>query len=122
MTSESIFDHVAFHVEPSKFDDTVAWYLAALAPLGITKQIEIPGRAVGLGVTAPSPRAASFWIGAKEGANITGLHLAFKAKDHETVDKFHAEALKAGGTCNGKPGLRDYHPNYYGAFVLDPAG
>jgi len=29
----------------------------------------------------------------------------------------------AGGRDNGAPGLRpQYHPNYYGAFVLDPDG
>ena len=39
------------------------------------------------------------------------------------VDAFHAAALKAGGKDNGKPGVRKmYHPNYYGAFVLDPDG
>jgi hypothetical protein len=38
----------------------------------------------------------------------------------------HAAALKAGGTDNGPPGLRDtaqgYPPGYYAAFVLDPDG
>jgi predicted lactoylglutathione lyase len=39
------------------------------------------------------------------------------------VDDFHQAALAAGGTDNGAPGLRPhYHPNYYGAFVLDPDG
>jgi predicted lactoylglutathione lyase len=39
------------------------------------------------------------------------------------VDAFHAAALKAGGTDNGKSGLRpEYHQHYYGAFVLDPDG
>ena len=43
--------------------------------------------------------------------------------DHETVDAFHEAAVKAGGTSNGEPGIRTmYHPNYYGAFVLDPLG
>jgi hypothetical protein len=29
----------------------------------------------------------------------------------------------AGARDNGRPGLRpEYHPNYYGAFVLDPDG
>ena len=36
---------------------------------------------------------------------------------------FHAAALAAGGRDNGAPGLRvEYHPTYYGAFVLDPDG
>ena len=32
-------------------------------------------------------------------------------------------ALAAGGKDNGEPGLRpQYHPNYYGAYALDPDG
>jgi len=39
------------------------------------------------------------------------------------VDAFYKAALAAGGKDNGAPGLRlNYHPNYYGAFVLDPDG
>ena len=45
------------------------------------------------------------------------------AQDRATVDAFHAAALEAGGTDNGAPGVREiYHPNYYGAYVLDPDG
>jgi hypothetical protein len=36
------------------------------------------------------------------------------------VHAFHAAALKAGGTENGAPGLRE--PNYYDAFAFDPDG
>lgn len=43
--------------------------------------------------------------------------------DRAAVDAFHRAAVEAGGTCNGKPGLRpEYHENFYGAFVLDPIG
>lgn len=49
-------------------------------------------------------------------------HIAFQAADDETVRRFHAAALAAGGRDNGPPGLRDYHPGYYAAFVLDPEG
>ena len=46
------------------------------------------------------------------GAQIYGL-----------FDAFHRAALDAGGKDNGAPGLRPhYHPDYYGAFVLDPDG
>ena len=39
------------------------------------------------------------------------------------MDAFHAAALSAAGKDNGAPGLRpDYHPDYYGAFVIDPEG
>jgi catechol 2,3-dioxygenase-like lactoylglutathione lyase family enzyme len=64
--------------------------------------------------TAQSPAALG---------ELTGrIHLAFQGKDRETVHRFHAAALAAGGRDNGAPGERAYHPGYYGAFVLDPDG
>jgi len=54
---------------------------------------------------------------------LTGRHhLAFQAADRAAVDAFHAAALAHGGTDNGAPGERPYHPGYYAAFVLDPDG
>jgi catechol 2,3-dioxygenase-like lactoylglutathione lyase family enzyme len=51
------------------------------------------------------------------------LHLAFRANSNETVHRFHAAAVAAGYSDNGPPGARpQYHPGYYAAFVLDPAG
>ena len=51
------------------------------------------------------------------------MHVAIAADDRATVDAFHRAALAAGGKDNGAPGLRpQYHPDYYGAFVLDPDG
>ncbi|KAF2870684.1 hypothetical protein BDV95DRAFT_65983 [Massariosphaeria phaeospora] len=117
----NMLDHVNLFVHPSKFDDVVNWYLAALAPLGYTKQIDYPGQAAGIGL--PSDPVSGLWITAKDTGNETGIHIAFRAKDHETVDKFHAEGVKAGGTDNGAPGLRaTYGPHYYGGFVMDPVG
>ena len=115
-----MLDHTGLIVPADQFDSVVKWYVAALAPLGYEKRMEIPGRAVGLG---PAPHDMPFWIGVKEGVQATGVHTAFKAQNHEVVDKFHEEATKAGGKCNGTPGIREqYHPNYYAAFVLDPLG
>lgn len=54
---------------------------------------------------------------------LTGRHhLAFQARDRETVDAFHAAGCAAGGQDNGAPGERPYHPGYYAAFLLDPDG
>lgn len=50
------------------------------------------------------------------------VHLAFQTDTRKTVDAFHKAALAAGGQDNGKPGEREYHPGYYGAYVLDPDG
>ena len=64
--------------------------------------------------TADSPAALG---------NLTGRHhLAFQARDPAMVDAFHQAALASGGTDNGAPGERGYHPGYYAAFVLDPDG
>ena len=54
---------------------------------------------------------------------LTGRHhLAFQAKDRATVDAFYKAGLASGGTDNGPPGERSYHPGYYAAFLLDPDG
>ena len=54
---------------------------------------------------------------------LTGRHhLAFQARDHAMVDSFYKAGLAAGGTDNGAPGVRPYHPGYYAAFLLDPDG
>lgn len=54
---------------------------------------------------------------------LTGRHhLAFQTQDRAMVDAFYKAALAHGGTDNGAPGERAYHPGYYAAFVLDPDG
>ena len=59
---------------------------------------------------------------AAQGALTGRHHIAFQAQDQAMVDAFHKAALANGGRDNGAPGLREYHPGYYGAFVLDPDG
>lgn len=102
-----------------------AFYEAALKPLGVNVQMEVTeemtgrhGAHVGFGV----PDAPFFWIGSGKAASNT-VHVAFMASDRATVDAFYQAALAAGGKDNGAPGLRrEYHPHYYGAFVLDLDG
>ena len=51
------------------------------------------------------------------------LHVAFAAPSREEVDAFWQRGVDAGYQSDGEPGLRpEYHPNYYGAFLLDPDG
>jgi catechol 2,3-dioxygenase-like lactoylglutathione lyase family enzyme len=59
---------------------------------------------------------------AAQGVPTGRAHFAFQGKDRAMVDRFHAEAIRAGGKDNGAPGERPYHPGYYAAFVLDPDG
>lgn len=49
-------------------------------------------------------------------------HWCFKAPSAAAVRAFHAAGLAAGGRDDGAPGLREYHANYYAAFLLDPDG
>lgn len=66
-------------------------------------------------VSTPASQAAQ--------GQLTGRHhLAFQAPDRETVERFHKAGLANGGTDNGLPGERAYHPGYYAAFLLDPDG
>lgn len=59
---------------------------------------------------------------AAEGRLTGRHHLAFQARDAAMVEAFHKAGLAAGGTDNGAPGERPYHPGYYAAFLLDPDG
>ena len=111
-----MIDHAGIGVRD--YARSKAFYEQALAPLGITLLMEPVGRAAGFGEGSKP----FFWL--EDGRTpVTEVHVAFAAPDRATVDAFHAAALEAGGTDNGAPGVRAiYHPDYYGAYVLDPDG
>lgn len=119
-----MLDHFGLSAQASKYTQVVAWYEAALAPLGYKLQEFIPGQLVGMAADDNyEHNKFDFWIHKKDESEQTPVHFAFRAKSHEQVDEFYEEAIKAGGKDNGKPGVRpQYHGNYYGAFVLDPCG
>lgn len=109
-----IFDHIGFHV--TDFAASKNFYLRALAPLGIG----IVAAGDGWAMIGRNGKAA-FWFGSL--GRVPGpIHVAFAASSRDQVRQFHAAALAAGGKDNGAPGLREYHPNYYAAFVIDPDG
>jgi catechol 2,3-dioxygenase-like lactoylglutathione lyase family enzyme len=111
-----MLDHVTIGVTDT--GRSLAFYNRALRPLGITR---LYGDGEGFAGYGIAPKAF-FWIGIRDTPQ-TGSHVAFAAQDRATVDRFYAEAIAAGGRDNGQPGLRpNYHPDYYGAFVLDPDG
>ena len=117
-----MIDHIGFVVSDLKKSKT--FYLEALRILGITLIAEVTAEQSGGGAHAGFGRGEKpfFWIG-DHGRPGGAAHVAFLAESRAQVDSFYRAALKAGGKDNGAPGLRaHYHPNYYGAFVLDPDG
>ena len=111
-----MLDHVTIGV--TDFTRSASFYDAALTPLGIVRLFGDGTSFAGYGET----KRPYFWIAVRARVE-TGTHVAFAAPDRATVDAFHRAALAAGGADNGLPGLRPhYHPDYYGAFVLDPDG
>jgi len=118
-----MIDHIGFPA--SDYARSRGFYDSAPAPVGYTLFIVIDTATTESG----SPAAGfgrqgkpDFWIGGEGGLKGV-LHVAIAADDRRTVDAFYRAALAAGGRDNGAPGLRpQYHPNYYGAFVLDPDG
>ena len=110
-----LVDHI--HLVVADVERSKRFYTAVLAAIGVPIGGEGPGFfwADELFVSsADSPAAAG---------ELTGrVHLAFQANDREAVEKFHRDAVAAGGADHGGPGIREYHPGYYAAFVLDPDG
>jgi catechol 2,3-dioxygenase-like lactoylglutathione lyase family enzyme len=117
-----MMDHIGLAV--ADFERSKSFFVNALAPLDITLIMEVTAEQTGGDAHAGfgAERKAFFWIG--NGKKPTsGVHVAFAAKSRSQVDAFHQAAMTTGGRDNGPPGLRpQYHPNYYGAFILDADG
>jgi catechol 2,3-dioxygenase-like lactoylglutathione lyase family enzyme len=117
-----MIDHTGIGV--SDFNKSKAFYSKALAPIGYVLLLEFPAAVTGRSDVAGFGEAPKpdFWI-SSGGANNPPIHIAFRVSSRAIVDAFYKAALEAGGKDNGAPGIRAiYHPNYYGAFVLDPDG
>ena len=50
------------------------------------------------------------------------LHIGFVAPSRAEVDRFWQVGIDAGYPDDGAPGERNYTPDYYGSFLLDPDG
>lgn len=111
-----IIDHVS--IQCDDVGASIAFYDAALAPLGIRRVMEF-GEAIAYGTDRPA-----FWIGPLEiGASNREVHLAFAAPDGDAVDAFFHASIAAGAEPLHEPRVwPEYHQHYYGAFVRDPDG
>ena len=112
-----MFDHVKFGV--SDYAASKAFYLEALAPLGIAVVAE-GSPAYGVELSTDGKASLCLYQTDEKPAHI---HLPFTAENRRQVETFYRAALEAGGKDNGAPGLRPhYHANYYAAFVIGPDG
>jgi catechol 2,3-dioxygenase-like lactoylglutathione lyase family enzyme len=107
-----VIDHI--HLRAANFDKAAAFYHAVFEALGWTNHVR-SGR--------DWMELEGFYLEqAEPHAPPTHIHLAFTAHSRDEVEAFHAAGLETGGKDNGAAGLRDYHPGYYAAFLLDPDG
>ncbi len=117
-----MLDHVSITV--SDFSRAAPFWDAIMEALGVPCVWREATRA-GYGVrNRPDDDSHSYiTVLASRGSVVAdNRHWCFRAPSRAAVDAFHAAALIHGGRCDGPPGLRDYHPGYYAAFVLDPDG
>lgn len=117
-----IIDHTG--LVSSNFEIRKIFYSGALSAIGYQLLSEFPASVTGHADVAGfgEPKKPDFWV-RKGTPNIPPIHIAFRVNSRSLVDAFYKAAIAAGGRDNGAPGLRpNYHPNYYGAFVLDPDG
>lgn len=119
-----MLDHVFISV--SDLTRSIAFYTAALSPLGIHDRVDYDGADGPAG--HPDLKGFGnggkifFWLrpGAVEGR---AAHVGFVANSRAEVDAAYAAAIVAGATDNGPPAARLYYdPRYYAANVLDPDG
>jgi catechol 2,3-dioxygenase-like lactoylglutathione lyase family enzyme len=120
-----VIDHVGLRV--SDLAASRRMYEAALAELGFTVLGEgaFEGDAYVLFGRGTSDDFALHAIGTKPGRDqvTAGAHVAFRAPNVSAVERWHAAAVRSGGTDNGAPGLRpEYSGRYFAAFVLDLDG
>ena len=103
-----LIDHV--HLRARDLVASKAFYRALFKVLGVTAY-----------ETEDHLWADEFWIDA--GEQESRVHLAFQAPDEDTVRRFYAAALAAGGRDHGSTSERpEYHPGFFGAYLLDPDG
>ncbi len=99
-----------------------AFYDAVLATIGMSCVLQGPAER---GYAGTDGRISLFVLTPFNGEPASfgnGTQAMFYAPNARAVRAFRTSALTNGGTCDGPPGPRSYHPEYYGAYVRDPDG
>lgn len=116
----NIIDHLSLGV--TDIDAACRFYDPVLESLGCVRL------ATGDGFAAYGDGTVQFLVMLPEDGNPAstgnGTHICFAAASPDIVDRFHQQALAAGGSDAGAPGPREAYPlpNVYTGFVRDPFG
>lgn len=106
--------HIGIYVDDLKKSD--AFYRSLFQVIGYEVVLTIP-QCIAYGFN--NEPLFEIYTGKPKSSSI---HVAFHVKSKQIVESFYTRALSLGGQDNGKPGYRDYFPNYYAAFITDLNG
>jgi catechol 2,3-dioxygenase-like lactoylglutathione lyase family enzyme len=110
-------DHLTVPV--SDYEASKAFYERVLAPLGLVVLLDWPDRRRAYFGRKGEP--SSLWV--VESGAAGNLDVTLAADSADTVDWFHASALRASAESVQEPGMRgEYNRDYYAARVIDPDG
>jgi len=114
----SIYSHVT--IGTNDLGKAREFYDAVLGTLGFKRLFDLDDRS---GYGDDSPQFVVLKpIDGKAASGGNGVTIGFVAPSRSAIDEFHKVALAHGGRCEGPPGLRPMIPNFYAAYVRDPAG
>ena len=114
-------------ISVTNYKNSLAFYDKSFKTLGFERVITIDEgnvQCAGYGENGQP----HFWISPMGDQNeligqARGVHFAFLAPNQAAVDAWHTKCMELGAQDNGAPGPRpEYHPGYYGAFIVDPSG
>lgn len=114
-----LFNHVQIKVKD--LENSRRFYDEIMRVLGYHVVLDIENMVIGYGTNVHDMleiRQAN-----NEALLSQSVHLAFNARNKQSVDDFYRTAIGKGAKCHGKPGFRpEYEAGYYAAFVVDPDG
>lgn len=117
-----LLDHVSITVR--NLELVKPFYSAVMSVLGACVAYD-SSDAIGFGERNDADDDTHTYISIFESANAvpdSHRHCCFRANSIAQVHAFHTAGIAAGGKDEGRPGIRNYHPGYYAAFLLDPEG
>lgn len=104
----------------SDTEKSIAFYDEVLGAIGAVRELTSPNWTQ-YGRKRDKSKVCLTWpYNGNPATSGNGAMLAFEAKNHTSVDRFHEAALKLGGADEGRPGVRE--GTHYVAYVRDPDG